>query len=85
MLSNIKFEGVTPMRRLIEKFPEVAKVKKKRERFILLKFFFLWGLSRSLCLEKEKIQEILLEELICSVAKGMSGIIIVNQIICYLA
>ena len=31
MLSNIKFEGVTPMRRLIEKFPEVAKVK-KRER-----------------------------------------------------
>ncbi|XP_073246127.1 transient receptor potential cation channel subfamily A member 1-like [Porites lutea] len=26
MLSNIKFEGVTPMRRLIEKFPEVAKV-----------------------------------------------------------
>ena len=85
MLSNIKLEGVTPMRRLIEKFPEVAKVKKKRERFILLKFFFLWGLSRSLCLEKEKIQEILLEELICSVAKGMSGIIIVNQIICYLA
>ena len=28
MLSNIKFEGVTPMRRLIEKFPEVAKVRK---------------------------------------------------------
>ena len=74
------------MRRLIEKFPEVAKVKKKeREIYSSELVFFLWGLSRSLCLEKEKIQEILLEELICSVAKGMSGIIIVNQIICYLA
>ena len=39
MLSNIKFEGVTPMRRLIEKFPEVAKVRKKIILLNLLSFF----------------------------------------------
>ena len=42
MLSNIKFEGVTPMRRLIEKFPEVAKVK-KREREVYSSEVFLFG------------------------------------------
>ena len=85
MLSNIKFEGVTPMRRLIEKFPEVAKVKKRERGLFFWSFSFLGAYLVHCVCEKEKIQEILLEELICSGAKGMSGIIIMNQIICYLA
>ena len=78
MLSNIKFEGVTPMRRLIEKFPEVAKVRKK---FIFLNLLFLWALFRSLCLtvKKRKSKKSYWEE------KGESAIIINSQIMCYLA
>ena len=74
------------MRRLIEKFPEVAKVRKEKKIYSsevilslgLISFIVFDG-------EKEKIQEIVLEELICSGAKDMSGIIIISQIICYLA
>ena len=53
MLSNIKFEGVTPMRRLIEKFPEVAKVKKEREVYSSEVFLF-WGLISFIVFVKKR-------------------------------
>ena len=71
MLSNIKLEGVTPMRRLIEKFPEVAKVKKKEREIYSSEVFLSLGLISFIVFGKRE--------------NPRSGIIIVNQIICYLA
>ena len=54
MLSNIKFEGVTPMRRLIEKFPEVAKVKKKGREIYSSEVFLSLGLISFIVFVKKR-------------------------------